>query len=153
MLSAGRVVVGEDGSETLVPSIVLSHGGGEISTVTIQDRLEILGSDADIRHGVKTVASIGGTFLRSDLHHPDFACATGDTGVAGGFLECDGGEEDGRDAGFGSHGLEHGEVRRAGSKGVAIPLEHGCEVRVHEVFERNRGWDPSATVYAAVEPV
>lgn len=68
-------------------------------------------------------------------------------------MECDGGEEDGRDAGFGSHGLEHREVRRAGGKGVAILLEHGCKVRIHEVLERDRGWDPSVTVYAAVEPV
>lgn len=63
MLSAGRVVVGEGSGETLVPSIVLSHGGGEISIVTIQDSLEILGSDADIRHGVIAVASVTGAFL------------------------------------------------------------------------------------------
>jgi hypothetical protein len=73
--------------------------------------------------------------------------------LAAGFLECDGGEEDGWDARFVGHVLEHGEVLRAGVEGVAILLEDGREVFVNEVVERDWGWDPAVTVYAAVEPV
>jgi hypothetical protein len=87
------------------------------------------------------------------LHHANFTSATGDFGTAGRFLECDGGEEDGWDAGLGSHGLEHGEVWGARSEGVAILLENGGEIFVNEVVERDGGWDPTVTVHAAVEPV
>jgi len=130
VLSTGRVVVGEGGSETGIPPVIFAHGRSQIPIIAIQNRLEILRSDTDVRRRVVTVASIRRTFFTGDLHQSDLACTACDTGVAPGFLECDGGEEDGGDLGFVGHVLEYGEVLGTCGEGVSVLLEYRCEVLV-----------------------
>lgn len=153
VLSAGRIVVGEGGGETGIPPVIFPHGRRQIPVIAIQNRLEILRSDTDVRLRVVTVASVRRAFVAGDLHHPDLARTASDAGVAAGFLECDGSEEDGGDLGFLGHVLEHGEVLGALREGVSVLLEYRCEVLVDQVVERNGGWGPAVTVDAAVEPV
>lgn len=153
MLRAGRIVVGEARREPGIPPVIFSHGRGQIPVIVVQNRLEILRSDTDVRRRVVTVASICRAFLAGDLHHSDLARSAGDAGVAAGFLECDGGEEDGGDLCFLRHGFEHGEVLGALGEGVSVLLEYRCEVFVDQVVERHGRWDPTVTVDAAVEPV
>jgi hypothetical protein len=153
MLRADGIVVSECDGETKVPAIIISHGGSEVSIVLIENGLEVACTDANVDLGIIAVWSVRGALVRCDLHHSDLGRTTGHRGVATGFLEGDGGEEDGGDTGFGREAFEDVEVRCARGKGVVVLLEDGGEILVHEVLECDWGWHPAVTVDTAVEPV
>lgn len=116
------------------------------------DRLEVLGTNADVRLWIVAIAVLRALFA-CDLHHANLTRTAGDGWVAARFLKGDGSEEDGGDTSLGFHILEHGEVRGARGEGVAIFLEDVAEIAVDEVIERDGRRDPSRIVDTAVEPV
>jgi len=153
VLRADGIVVGERDGQSIVPSIVVAHGRGEIAIVLVEDSLEVPRANANVDFGIVAVCAVGGALVGGDLHHADFGGASRDGGVAAGFLEGNRGEEDGGHAGFGGHAFEDVEVRCAGGEDAVIVLEDGGQVLVDEVLERDWGWHPACSVNTAVEPV
>jgi len=153
VLSANGVIVGLCDGESVLPSIVLSHGLSEVAIVAVEDILEVFGADADIGHGIVAVGTIGRALLGSDLHHANLTSTTVCIRVAAGLLECNGSEEDGRNASLIRHGREHVEIGLASSEWVSVFLENFGEVTIDEVIKSDWGRNPTITINAAVEPV
>jgi hypothetical protein len=154
MLSANSIIVRRLDSETWSPTIIGTHRARDVSvTLIIEDGLEVLSTDVDIRLSVIAVGTIGRAFLARDLHHANLACTSSDRGVAAGFLEGDGCEEDFGDARVGGGGLEHGEILSACIKGRTTLVDDFGEVAVDEVREGDRRRDPTIAIDTAVDPV
>jgi len=153
VLCANGIVVGCGNGESVEPSIVFSHGLSEIAIVAVEDSLEVLSANADIGHGIVAVGTVGRALLGSDLHHANLTSTTVCIRVAAGLLECDGSEEDGRNASLVRHGREHVEIGLASREWVSVFLENFGEVTINEVIKRDWRRDPTITINAAVEPV
>jgi len=107
--AGGEVVCGGDG-ESGYPSVVRAHSTSHIpATLVVDDSLEVLRSDTNVRRGIEAVSVLRALF-GGDLHHANLTRTAGDVWVAARFLKGDGSEEDGRDTGLGFHVLEDGEV-------------------------------------------
>jgi len=110
VLRASGVVVCGGNGESGYPSVVRAHSTSHVPvTLIVDDGLEVLRPNVDVRGGIIAIAVLGALF-GGDLHHANLTRAAGDVWVAARFLKGDGSEEDGRDASLGFHVLEDGEV-------------------------------------------
>ena len=143
VLRANRVVVRQRRRQSVIPPVVFPHRRSQVAVVRVQDGLEVLGPNLDVRHRVVAVAPVRGTLVTRDLHHSDLARPARRAWVAARLLERDRGEEDGWHAGLRRHVLEHAQVRLAWRKHAPGRREHCREVFVDEVVECDRGWNPA----------
>lgn len=153
VLRANGIVVGSRDSQPTSPSVVLAHTGGDIAVVGVNPRLHVASTNANVGRRIIAIGAIGRALFARDLHHANLTGTTRNAGSASAFLEGDGSQEDGGDAGFVSQRLENVEVRCAGFKDVSWLLEDSGQVLVDNVLERDWWRDPTVTVDTAVEPV
>lgn len=146
--SCGSLLNGQTEGPTIVHANCLKY----TSTALVQTGLKILCARVDIEPGIFAI-SIGSTtaLVLRNLHETLLSIASGDVGIAGGFLHGKRHEDRGRNAVGFFRGLKRPKDMFAGSKDRRIGSLNGRDDL--ELGERQLGRIPSARVETTVEEV